>query len=347
MVMATGIVSIATQEELRGVLSAALATVAGAAWVVLLILSGARLVRATRSVRDELKSPAAAPDFFAFVAAAGVLGVRAVIAGRDGIGLALWTVGALAWLVLVVAVPVAVRARGHTPPWWAASGNWLLAVVATQSLAVLAGGLAEAGWPRLLLLVVALCCWVMGLALYAALIAAIGVRVLSSQPLRPGSRPMTGSSWERWPSALWPPPACCGPSGPASSRTCPTRCSRTPGRHVGAGQRGGDAAGGPAGPTTAARPGGAALPGPLLGGRLPPGDVQRGHPPARRDAWLATARSGSARRLLDRPGRLVGHRRRGDRLAASAKPASIRRRHLSSTDPPCRIGDQPRTRGGR
>jgi tellurite resistance protein TehA-like permease len=78
-------------------------------------------------------------------------------------------------------VPVAVRARSHTPAWWAASGNWLLAVVATQSLAVLAGGLAGAGWPRPLLLV-ALCCWVIGLALYAALIAAIGVRVLFSQP---------------------------------------------------------------------------------------------------------------------------------------------------------------------
>jgi tellurite resistance protein TehA-like permease len=183
MVMATGIVSIATQEELRGVLSAALATVAGGAWVVLLLLSGARVVRATKSVRDELKSPAAAPDFFAFVAAAGVLGVRAVIAGRYEIGLALWTVGVLAWLVLVVAVPVAIGARSHphVPAWWAASGNWLLVVVATQSLAVLAGGLAGAGWPHALLLV-ALCCWVLGLALYAALIAAIGVRVLSSQP---------------------------------------------------------------------------------------------------------------------------------------------------------------------
>jgi tellurite resistance protein TehA-like permease len=186
MVMATGIVSIATQEELPGLLSAALATIASAAWIVLLILGGARMVRATRSVGDALKSPATGPDCFAFVAAAGVLGVRAVIAGWDAIGLALWAVAALAWLALVVAMPVAMRARSHTarshtPAWWAASGNWLLAVVATQSLAILASGLAGAGCPRPLLLV-ALGCWVLGLALYAALIAAIGVRVLSRQP---------------------------------------------------------------------------------------------------------------------------------------------------------------------
>ena len=43
MVIATGIVSIATHEELPGGLSVALGTVAEAAWAVLLILNGARV----------------------------------------------------------------------------------------------------------------------------------------------------------------------------------------------------------------------------------------------------------------------------------------------------------------
>jgi hypothetical protein len=42
IVMASGIVSVAAQEQLRDFLSAALAIVAAAAWVGLVILSGAR-----------------------------------------------------------------------------------------------------------------------------------------------------------------------------------------------------------------------------------------------------------------------------------------------------------------
>jgi tellurite resistance protein TehA-like permease len=181
MVMATGIVSIAMREELGGAVSAASGAVAGAAWLVLLVLSGARVVRASARVRDDLRGPATWPDSFAFVAAAGVLGVRAAIAGRVAVGAALWAVGALAWLALVLAVPLAIRAGGEAPVWWAASGNWLLAVVATQSLAVLAGVLVTDGRPRPLLLV-AVGWWALGLVLYAALLAAIGVRVLSGQP---------------------------------------------------------------------------------------------------------------------------------------------------------------------
>jgi tellurite resistance protein TehA-like permease len=86
--------------------------------------------------------------------------------------------GALAWLALAVALPVAIHRRRLTPAWWAASGNWLLPVVAAQSLAVLAVALAGPGRVRPLLFV-ALSCWVIGLVMYAALIAAIGARVLS------------------------------------------------------------------------------------------------------------------------------------------------------------------------
>jgi tellurite resistance protein TehA-like permease len=183
--MASGIVSVAAQEQLRDLLSAVLATVAAAAWIGLIILSGARLILAADLIGDDLASPAKGLDFFTFVAAAEVLGVRAVVAGQDRIGTALWTTGALAWLALALALPVAIHRRRLTPAWWAASGNWLLPVVATQSLAVLAVALAGPGRVRPLLLV-ALSCWVIGLVMYAALIAAIGARVLcvNAQPAR-------------------------------------------------------------------------------------------------------------------------------------------------------------------
>ena len=177
MVMATGIVSVAMLEESPAA-SAVLAIVAGAAWLLLLVLSGARLVWLGARVRAELAGPATWADFFTVVAATEVLGARAWIAGLDGIASMLWAVGALAWLLLAVSVPLAVGVRRGRVVWWAASGNWLLPVVATQSLAALAGSLVADGRPWVLLLV-SMGGWVLGLALYAALVAAIGLRVLS------------------------------------------------------------------------------------------------------------------------------------------------------------------------
>jgi tellurite resistance protein TehA-like permease len=178
--MASGIVSVAAHEQRRGSVSAVLAVIAAVVWVGLVVLSGARVILAADLVRADLQSPARRFDFFTFVAAADVLGVRAAAAGRARIGVALLLLGALAWLALAVALPmVAMRRRGPTPAWWAASGNWLLAVVAIQSLAVLAGALAGPGRAGPLRWA-ALCCWVLGLALYAALMVVIGARVLST-----------------------------------------------------------------------------------------------------------------------------------------------------------------------
>ena len=90
------------------------------------------MIRAASCVRDELGSPATWPDFFAFVAAADVLGVRAAIAGRDGVGAALW-VGALA--ISALAATGLLRAERasqlphlpHTLVTHAAAVTWALA----------------------------------------------------------------------------------------------------------------------------------------------------------------------------------------------------------------------------
>jgi len=181
--MASGIISVAAHDQRRDCVSAALAATAAVVWTGLLVLTAARVVLAADLVRVDLQSPAKGFDFFTLVAAAGVLGVRAAIAGWDRIGVALSLFGALAWLVL--ALSMAIYRRSVTPAWWSASGNWLLAAVATQSLAVLAGTLAGAGRAGPLQWV-ALTCWVIGLALYAVPMVAIGARVLctSSPPAR-------------------------------------------------------------------------------------------------------------------------------------------------------------------
>jgi tellurite resistance protein TehA-like permease len=177
--MASGIISVAAHDQRRDGVSAALAITAAVVWMGLLVLTAARVVLAADLVRDDLRSPAKRFDFFTLVAAAGVLGVRASIARWGRISVALSLFGALAWLV--VALSMAKHRRSATPAWWSASGNWLLAVVATQSLAVLAGTLAGAGRAGPLQRL-ALTCWVIGLTLYALLIVVIGARVLGTSP---------------------------------------------------------------------------------------------------------------------------------------------------------------------
>jgi tellurite resistance protein TehA-like permease len=179
IVMASGIISVAAHDQRRDGVSAALAITAAVVWMGLLVLTAARVVLAADLVRDDLQSPAKRFDFFTLVAAAGVLGVRAAIARWGRISVALSLFGALAWLV--VALSMAMHRRSATPAWWSASGNWLLAVVATQSLAVVAGTLAGAGRAGPLQRL-ALTCWVIGLTLYALLIVVIGARVLGTSP---------------------------------------------------------------------------------------------------------------------------------------------------------------------
>jgi prepilin-type N-terminal cleavage/methylation domain-containing protein len=148
--MATGIVSEAAADQRLAVLSQALLAVAAAAWVVLVLaLGGAAGRRRPR------------PASFAVVAATAVLGVRSLDVGAPALALALWALALACWVALLVARPRLGEVTGST----------LLALVATESLAVLATPLGPrfGRWLEL----AALACWALGLVLYPAVAAAI------------------------------------------------------------------------------------------------------------------------------------------------------------------------------
>jgi tellurite resistance protein TehA-like permease len=138
VVMATGIVSVAAHQHRLGALSSVLFAVAVGTYVVLALWLLAE--RAGRT-RPASVAPSARMDALTVVAASAVLGVRAVLGGVVGVGEAMAVVAVLAWAPLAVAaVAGVVAARGS----WRrqAGGTWLLPVVATESLAVLAATLA-------------------------------------------------------------------------------------------------------------------------------------------------------------------------------------------------------------
>ncbi|MGH9320636.1 MAG: C4-dicarboxylate ABC transporter, partial [Vicinamibacteria bacterium] len=81
MVMATGIVSIAAHLLGMSVVAWTLLVVSASAYVVLAILSGARLVAFWPAVLADLRSHARGPGFFTWVAGTCVLGTQLRIVG--------------------------------------------------------------------------------------------------------------------------------------------------------------------------------------------------------------------------------------------------------------------------
>jgi tellurite resistance protein TehA-like permease len=134
VVMATGILGVGARLEGVAALADALLAVACLVWLVLAAVLGVRSVRS-----------------FAVVAGTAVVGTDFLLAGQGELALALWSLAAALWLAVWVTT------------WREAMGS-LLAIVATESLAVLAAGLDRHHDGSLR--DAAIVFWVLGLALY-------------------------------------------------------------------------------------------------------------------------------------------------------------------------------------
>jgi tellurite resistance protein TehA-like permease len=189
VVMATGIVSIAVNGAGYPLLARALFWLNAALYAVLWILLLARLLRHRAGLAADLRSHAKAPGFFTLVAAPCVLGNQCVLLyGAAEAGLALLFVGVLFWLALSYAMlPGLMEGAAKPKPEEGINGGWLLTVVGTQAVSVLACLLvpalaAEAPDAPLF---AALAFWLVGSMLYIWLIAFIFHRILFL-PLSPG-----------------------------------------------------------------------------------------------------------------------------------------------------------------
>jgi tellurite resistance protein TehA-like permease len=170
MVMATGAVSIASHLQGLDALARALLWFNIAAWLVLCVLNVLRAVhhraRFVADLTDHLKGP----GFFTAVAATSVLATQLLlfdVAGRLALGLA--ALALVLWFAVTYTVFMALTVKDEKPTLdRGISGTWLLAVVATQSLAVLGAVLSSRTsqpW-RLELNFAALALWLAGGMLY-------------------------------------------------------------------------------------------------------------------------------------------------------------------------------------
>ncbi|HET7597525.1 MAG TPA: tellurite resistance/C4-dicarboxylate transporter family protein, partial [Burkholderiales bacterium] len=180
MVMATGIVSIAA--HLRGLerLAMALFGLNLVAWVVLWLLNLMRMVRYPGRFFGDMADHLRGPGFLTMVAGTSVLGNQLIILAddyREAFGLLALSV--LLWIGLTYTIFTAFTIKESKPTLEKGiTGGWLLAIVATQSLAVLSALLAThaaAPW-KLMLNFFALSMWLWGGMLYIWMMSLIFYR---------------------------------------------------------------------------------------------------------------------------------------------------------------------------
>ncbi|TGD10958.1 tellurite resistance/C4-dicarboxylate transporter family protein [Brevibacterium sp. S111] len=186
-VMATGIVAVGAQLKGLHLLSVVLFWLAVVLYLFFIALSLIRVVRYRDDLRADLHNPSRAFGFFTAVAGTNVLATALIGLGVVQPALVLFGIGALLWLILGYGIPfTAILGSNIHPVSKEVNGTWLVWVVASQSVAVVASSLAietantefsSAGFVVFLTLV-AVVMWAVGLALYVVCSVSIFVRVL-------------------------------------------------------------------------------------------------------------------------------------------------------------------------
>jgi tellurite resistance protein TehA-like permease len=180
MVMATGIVSLAAHLLAMPRMAQALFQLNIVAYAVLWLLTVLRIARYPRRFFGDMLDHLRGPGFFTIVAGTSVLGSQFVLLAADyRAGTALWVVAIMLWIGLTYTIFAGFTIKEHKPTLdKGINGAWLLAVVATQSIAVLSALLAaHVGQPgKLEMNFLALSMWLWGGMLYIWMMSLIFYR---------------------------------------------------------------------------------------------------------------------------------------------------------------------------
>jgi tellurite resistance protein TehA-like permease len=186
LVMATGIIAIAADQQDLDVLADVLFVVALAAYGTLGGLSAVRAVCYSRLLVAELTSHTRGFSFLTMVAATNVLGSgAALIQGWWGLAWVLFFAGAALWLLLVYAALLSVIFRDPKPPLGEGiNGTWFLLTVSSESIAALGALLIRHTGANQGLELVALGMFSVGIVLYLIVVTLLYLR-WTFQPVRP------------------------------------------------------------------------------------------------------------------------------------------------------------------
>jgi tellurite resistance protein TehA-like permease len=181
IVMATGIISNSAYSLGMKTLALALFYINATAYVMVWGISLIRTVRYPRQVLADLLNHSRVSGFFTSVAATCVLGTQMIlIFGNYYIASALWLFGLVLWVGLTYTIFTGLIIKENKPSLAEGiNGAWLLAVVSTQSIALLSAQLAlYFGTYKLAMNFFALSMWLWGGMLYIWMISLIFYRYM-------------------------------------------------------------------------------------------------------------------------------------------------------------------------
>jgi len=173
-VMATGIVSVALLLNSTLALSYILWALGFIFLAFLVVVYSLRGVRYSRELGRDFANPATAFGFFTFIAGLGVMATRSALGGWTVVPAILTIVAVIAWFGLTYWLFASLTFTNQKPIEQALNGSWLIAIVATESLAitwVLLIAIAPA--LRDTLQLVAYAFWTFGVLLYLIFITLI------------------------------------------------------------------------------------------------------------------------------------------------------------------------------
>ena len=178
LVMATGVISNALFLEGYHRLSELLFLTNAVAYAWLAILTIARALRFPHAVWLDLTNPRLVFSFFTLVAANGVFGAGAHLRGVAATALHLWILAVFTWLILIYFSfgVLAFRNTAHCAN--VVYGEWLLAIVGTESLVILGALIGPSTGdlsPAVFVLIHML--WGIGIGLYAIFITPLAYRI--------------------------------------------------------------------------------------------------------------------------------------------------------------------------
>ena len=180
MVMATGIVSLGAHFLAQPQIAQLLFYLNGIFYLTLVGLSVLRAVCHPQRFFGDMIDHLRGPGFFTTVAATGILGSQFILLGANyTIGTALWALATLLWIALTYTIFAGFTIKEDKPTLdKGINGAWLLAVVATQSIAALSALLAaHVSQPgKLELNFLALSMWLWGGMLYIWMMSLIFYR---------------------------------------------------------------------------------------------------------------------------------------------------------------------------
>lgn len=180
LVMATGIVSVASY-NLNFIYTAHLLLYFNiVAYIILTVLYIGRLIFYRTNFINDIQDLAKSPGLLTYVAGTCVLGNQfIVIVGNYTVATILFYIGSIAWLFLIYTVfTVFTVKRGKPPINKAISGVWLLIIVSTQSVSILASQLIHhLSFPNDIVSFFALAMFLCGCMFYIIIITLIVYRM--------------------------------------------------------------------------------------------------------------------------------------------------------------------------